>query len=401
MGRNGKGLRLRDNSIQVGFTWAGKFQRHTLMTNGAPMAPTAANVRYAERLVAEIREKIRLGTFSLQEYFPADGGDSGQDWTLGQQLEHWLKAQKIAHATRKTYTTSIRFWKAALVNGSPLGEQPLRAIRKSDLMLALATKEGLTGKTINNYTSVLRQAIGLSVDDKRLTENPADLLKRATHQKDPPDPFTQDEAERIIAHIQARYDPQAANYIEFRFFTGLRPGEAIALQWGNVDLVKGEMLVKESVVLGQRKATKTEHARMVKLNSRALAALQRQKSHTYLAGAHVFHDPAKGTAWAKEEVFKKRCWVPTLRKLEMRWRPPYNARHTYATLMLMAGMRPAFCARQMGHAIEVFLNVYARWLDGDSDDLEMRRLEAAMAGQEPSIGLELAQENSQSHKNQR
>ncbi|MDH0522508.1 hypothetical protein ACOTEK_25870 [Achromobacter xylosoxidans] len=69
--------------------------------------------------------------------------------------------------------------------------------------------------------------------------------------------------------------------------------------------------------------------------------------------------------------------------LGIRYRRPYNIRHTYATMMLMAGMRPAFCAKQMGHSIQVFLTTYAKWLDGAHDDLEMARLESAITPNVP------------------
>ncbi len=48
-------------------------------------------------------------------------------------------------------------------------------------------------------------------------------------------------------------------------------------------------------------------------------------------------------------------------------------------MMLMAGMRPAFCAKQLGHSVEMFLRTYAKWIDGDQNALEMARLEAALA----------------------
>jgi integrase len=40
-------------------------------------------------------------------------------------------------------------------------------------------------------------------------------------------------------------------------------------------------------------------------------------------------------------------------------------RHSYATVMLMAGMHDAFCARQLGHSVEVVHRTYAaKWIDG-------------------------------------
>jgi integrase len=62
-------------------------------------------------------------------------------------------------------------------------------------------------------------------------------------------------------------------------------------------------------------------------------------------------------------------------------------RHTYATTLLMAGANPAWCAKQLGHSIEMFHQHYAKWIDGDQNDRELARLEAAIA---PDIGVKLA-----------
>lgn len=346
------------------------------MVNGVPAAPTPANVKWAHRLAAEIRERMRHGTFSQAEYFPS-AGTAGTLATVGSQLDTWLAAQRIEASTRKTYSSAIRFWKGAPVDdtGLPMGPLPLRSLRHSHVLTALASRPLLTGKSINNYVSVLREACQLAVLDQALAANPVEKIEKAAHQKSPPDPFSAQERELIIADMLSHYDPQEANYCEFKFWTGLRPSEAIALQWGSVDLVKHEMLVSEAVVLGKRKNTKTNVARVVKLGTRAMAVLQRQRAYTYLAGGAVFHDPHHGAAWADEKAWKKRCWVPSLKRLGIRYRPPYNTRHTYATTLLMRGVKTAFAAKQMGHSRQVFDSTYARWIDGDSDDLEMAKLE--------------------------
>ena len=35
--------------------------------------------------------------------------------------------------------------------------------------------------------------------------------------------------------------------------------------------------------------------------------------------------------------------------------------------MLMAGVEPAFAAKQLGHTTEMFLNTYADWISGVKD----------------------------------
>ena len=361
-----KGVEVRAKSIRITFTADGKQQRHTLMVNGTPAAPTPANVKWATRLAAEIRDRIRHDTFSLAEYFPA-AGVAGSSTVAG-QLDTWLGAQRIEASTRVGYETAARFWKAAI------GDKPLRALKHSDVLAALATRPDLSGKTVNNRVSVLRAALDLAVLDKLLPANPVIGLPRAKQQKPPIEPFTAAESARILAGVAKHYPGALANLVEFWFRTGLRTSELFGLRWADVGV--GAITVRGARVAGVEKAsTKTNKAREVRLDAIAVAALVRQKEHTYLSGALVFVDPFTGRAWANTQAFSRRVWVPLLRRVAVPYRRPYTIRHTRATEMLMAGVRPAFGARQLGHDVKVFLDVYSTWLPGSQDDDEMAKLE--------------------------
>ncbi len=82
-------------------------------------------------------------------------------------------------------------------------------------------------------------------------------------------------------------------------------------------------------------------------NTAALSG-KRQVKHTKEMGRHVWAVPQYGTPWTEEQRknFLLNYWIPCIERLSIRYRRPYNMRHTYATMMLMAGMTPAFCARQ-------------------------------------------------------
>lgn len=388
MGRKVSGVEVRDGSLRLNFTYEGQRQRKTLLVDGKPLAPTLANRKYADRLIEEIRDKIRLGVFVMAEYFPASGSAPGL--TVGAQLDTWIAGQRIENSTKAGYSSAIKFWKAAPYDeakSATIGDLPLRRLVTSHVKIAIASKPGLSGKTINNYVSVLRDALELAVTDKLIKENPVGSIKRAKYQKPVPDPFSAEEREKIITKMNERHPGQVANMVEFWFWTGMRTGEMFGLSWRNVDLASGTVLVTETVVRGEEKdSTKTGVARTVRLNSRALAALQRQRQHTQMAeDGRVFHDPRYGAGWHEERAFRRSYWEPVLKSLGMRYRRPYNCRHTYATAMLMAGMTPAFCAKQLGHSVEMFLKTYAKWVEGDQDSLEMARLEGAIS---PGLSLE-------------
>jgi integrase len=365
----GKGIDIRAKSIRVTFTYQGKQERRTIVLNGEPLHPSPANIKYAERLAAEIREKVRLGSFVMSEYFPVDG-DTLESLSLEKHLEAWLSAQRIEHSTQAGYTSAAKFWTTSLPG------KTVKGLKHSDILKAIAARPDLSGKTVNNYVSVLREAMDMAVLDGVIKESPVTEIPRAKHQKEPPDPFSQEESGKIITLAEQRHPGQVHNLIEFWFWTGLRTSEVFGLKWSSIDLNRREAVISEAMVRGQHKDnTKTSVARTVKLNSRAFAAIQRQRQHTQMAGGAVFTDPRYSSPWIEERAFRRSYWTPMLKTLGIRYRRPYNMRHSYATAMLMAGMKPAFCAGQLGHSVEVFLRTYAKWVKGSQDDEEMQRLE--------------------------
>ena len=61
------------------------------------------------------------------------------------------------------------------------------------------------------------------------------------------------------------------------------------------------------------------------------------------------------------------AWNAALKQCRMTYRRAYNCRHTRASEMLMAGVEPAFAAKQLGHSTEMFLKTYADWISGVKD----------------------------------
>jgi integrase len=385
MGRNGSGVEARDNSIRIHFTYEGEPRKETLKTDGKPMPPTPANLKYAHRLADEIKQKIRYGTFAYADYFPASKtATTGQGTTVGDRLDTWFDTLVgKAGSTVKGYKSARDWWK------EQVGHIPVKALVKSQILTALATEPEWTGKTRNNKMSVLRQAVQLAVDDEVIKSNPVDLIDAFEHQDPEPDPFAQEEAEAIIAGLAKHYDEQVARYFGAKFFTGVRTSESLALRWEWLDWRMKQLTVSGGVVLGElTDQTKTNTVRHVQLNSRALAYFKDQKPLTFLKSREpgqdwIFPDPRTGERFTDDEPPREVWWRPCLKRLGIRYRSPYETRHSYATMMLMAGMTPAFCARQMGHSIEQFLRTYSKWIDGGRNDVEMAKLEGFLSPAAP------------------
>ena len=174
----------------------------------------------------------------------------------------------------------------------------------------------------------------------------------------------------LIAAIRLDWGEAQGNYDEFRFFTGMRPSEEIALVLSDLDLVNGIISVNKARVAGiDRCQTKTGEDRRIVLCPRALAVLKRPlalRARLEAADAighdHVFFRET-GEPFLNLQIPGKR-WRATLNSVKLRYRRPYTARHSSVSWNLMVGKNPLWVAKQHGHSISTMLLVYAAWAEG-------------------------------------
>ncbi len=241
-------------------------------------------------------------------------------------------------------------------------------------------------KRVNNLLIPLRRMLDDAYDDELIESNPISdwkVRRRREPSKERIDPFSRNE----IASIVGALPDQAANMIEFAFWTGVRTSELIALEWGDVDWNRGEIAVRRAKVRKETKATKTVAGeRTVKLLQPALDALKRQKAHTYLANREIFHNPRTGEPWESDGAIRKTSWQPALKKAGIRYRYPYQTRHTYASMMLSAGENPLWVARQMGHKDwSMIIRTYGKWIP-DADPLAGEKAVAMFTRGKSALG---------------
>lgn len=379
MGRKSStgGVSENRGRCQIVFYYQGRRYRPTLELRYTP-----ANIKAAARIKTEIDRRISLGIFDFAAEFPAfqnlanvPGITAKRRPTFDDVADDYLASlEGIAHSTKVGYTNVLRnFWRPKI------GARFIDEIKFSELKKIIAAEPWGSMKTRNNYLSIVNGVFAFAVADEIIARNPAENLHSIKVQKRPPDPFMLDEAEQIVAGIREDWGTHFADYIEWQFFTGCRPSETIALKWGHIDLRERTASIEETRVYAKDKdTTKTNQARLVELNGRAQAIIQRQRAVSQLAGKHVFLRE-DGRPWHDIQVQWKR-WTYTLKRLGIRYRRPYQMRHTSVTWNLLVGKNPLWVADQHGHGMGVSLKTYAKWLRGTSD-ADIERLKRALNGE--------------------
>ncbi len=372
------GVEPHGSGLRLYFQFQGKRRREPL-----DLAPTTGNMKYAAKMVKDIKRQLRAGTFDYGAWFPESGSPLAIDQsvpTFGRLAERWLKTLGdpsstgvgMAYSTRVSYERILRNYYYPHLEG-----RALDGITYLGLLEVVNGHPWRSVTTRNNSLIPLRSVFRLAFEEGYIERNPADRIKSLKRQAVEPDPFTVEEVDVLLGWLEVHRPQPIFNYFEFMFFSGLRPSESMALRWGDVDLFNGRVKVSKGRVWGQfNPHTKNYRARGVELNARSLAAINRQRTHTQLAGNDVWINPGTGTGFR----FTYQLWRPfesAIKGTGLRYRAPYQTRHTYATMCLMVGANPFWVSQQLGHSsLNTTLTYYARWIPGGDKGSELGKVNA-------------------------
>lgn len=337
------------------------------------MGRKLTGVRVASETSIEINFRsvilaIENGTFEYAISFPASpraglfSPATAAKTTTEAHMDAWLGWQK-SHLKASTWKDYDKIIRGHILQ--KFGNTDLTEITKIDIRQWCS---GITAgnKRIANILSAFRSALQSAMDNGLIAENPLDGFsyrrKESIKKASDVDPFTIDEQARILAALSSA---QARNLIQFALWSGLRTSELVALDWQDIDLIAGECHVNKAWTQdsNEPEVPKTKSGiRTIKLLPPAIEALRAQMEFTYLKGAEVFQNPLNLRRWNGDQQIRQ-MWVATMKKCGVRYRRPYQTRHTYASMMLSAGENPMWVAKQMGHVDWTMIaKVYGKWM---------------------------------------
>jgi len=378
-------IRLRNDTKMLFFDFRFRGERcreYTLLPD------TQANRRSMEKVLARIESEIKLGTFDYARFFPNSAmiakfevPQSGNVSLTGtgpmtalaiplvpstplfeKFCGEWYEENEISW--KRSYRATLKLTIRKYLNPN-FGNKEVGHITKGDILkfrsslakVQNGTKEGLSPDRINHIMTPLRMILNEAADRFHFS-TPYVGIKQLKVPKSDIDPFSLDEITLFLSNIRADF----RNYYTVRFFTGLRTAEVDGLKWQYVDFEKGLISVRETLVNGYSETTKTpESTRDIQMSRPVYDALKAQFELTGNKNGLVFC--SRGGLPLDRRNVMHRVWYPTLRRLGLKRRKPYQTRHTTATLWLAAGENPEWIARQMGHSTtRMLFTVYSRYI---------------------------------------
>ena len=336
--------------------------------NGKRTSTKVGEKKDADKLKREIEKKIKKGEFRLEEPEEKKIGI-----TFKQYADAWMKTTVPATCKKSTEND----YEAILKNHvRPVFDKLLlQDITRGKIKSLLLEKinEGKAPSTVIHIRNVISGVLNNAVDDEIIPSNPALGLKRVIPRniKKEINPLTPEELQHLLDTVAEHF---LGEYPLFLLLarTGVRIGEALAVQWDDVDFAGRCIEIKRSIVRGRISKPKNGKTRRVDMSQHLADTMKAYRLECKKKGLksgqgglpkYLFQNNQGGMVdtnnW-RRRVFKK-----VLEKAKLRSIRIHDLRHTYATLRINAGHNINDVSGQLGHSsLKMTLDTYTHWMPG-------------------------------------
>lgn len=364
---------------------------------------TRENIAWARRKyiqplkrVRDLEEAIKLFPDSPRLKALAGGVTFGAVSVGEFARETWLKelAQRSERtATVGSYETILHRW---IEPCAELMKRRLAELTPADgaaFVNWLAQQPGsavMRNKALKQLARILKRAreLGLLQSDPLLGLRPFAETKVATLEQREHElgAWTLEERDRLIAAAYAIAPWQGAA-VEVAFFTGMRRGELLALQWRDLDFDRGEIQVRRSlapnlvfpssrlaeVLEGDQVRSANQHESLPKTTSSRgaiemlpevrdalLGQRERLGAAFILSCPWVF--PNRNGDPQQVHNFSQRLWPAIVERAGVPYRAMQQTRHTFAVLALQAGANLIWVQRMLRHnSMQMLIGHYLKY----------------------------------------
>lgn len=310
----------------------------------------------AKKLASQIEIKLAAG----------DLGIAAPGITFERFGNDWLN--EINGALKPT---SVRFYRSNLrthilpVIKNQIVEEFNRNHCK-DIIKALREKN-VSRAVMKGALRTLSALLSHAVDHGAIRANPAlrlgKFVKMVPGTVEHVKPLTAVQTEQLLAATQA-LDTDLWLLVLTAVRTGLRMGEIIGLQWGDLDLDAKALWVRRAVSFGYLGTPKNHQQRRVDLSTKLVEALSKRKGISPVAGDDWVFPEAEGRRWDESRLRKRFARIRRRAELgrDLRF---HDLRHTYASLLLERGVSIIYVKEQLGHgSIKLTVDTYGHLVPG-------------------------------------
>jgi integrase len=262
-----------------------------------------------------------------------------------------------------------------------IGKKPINQIGRGEIrsFLVKYCAAGHSKRSTTLMRDIMNGPFQVAFEDRVIDLNPVTgALKRLNikaDEKPPIDPLTAEETVLFLDTCR-KYYSESYPFFMTLFRTGLRVGEALALQWGDVDWNSRFIKISRSSRRKEIGTTKTGKTRKVDMSEQLWTTLKdlhtKRKREALLDGTgeikeFIFHN-GEGNPSGQNSV--RYVLKRVLEKAGLREIRVHDTRHSYASQLLSDGVSPVYVMNQLGHhSIEMTVNIYGHWIPSGNQEI--------------------------------
>lgn len=298
-----------------------------------------------------------LAQHKLEQYIRREFGVAAKT-TLREYYQNWIELREKEESQGLLRKSAVRDYRQhfdcyILPEFGAVPFSDITILTLSSFRSKLLQSRSL--KTTRNVIDSSFRALWRAVRKENLSrENPFELLEWPATSAPVPDPFDADERDRIIQWWE-KNDYFYYPWVAVMFSTGMRPSEAAALRWSDVDLKTCRISIVKSRNLGKDAPPKTKHSGRTIGVAEEVGRLLQVLPSRGLGLEYVFVNKLGGpmsSNWAKQN------WAQPLQQLVIRHRKFYATRHTFITEAIRAGEKALAVAQYCGTSMVMIQNDY-------------------------------------------
>lgn len=248
-------------------------------------------------------------------------------------------------------------------------DKPINAIEAKDVRAwhNALIDEGLSQSYIRTLNATLSAIFNHAKTFYGLRLNPCKLVgspKVPDEEKKEKRFWTYEEFSQVIENID---DLKAKTAVMLLYWSGMRKGELLALQWSKIDFEANKITIDRSLQRLRGKSvvtpTKTSEPRTIAMPQFVMDQLKLYQEQVYMPKADDFVFD-----WEKrfiENGMKQGRTAAGVKHITV-----HELRHSHASLLISEGVNVVLISKRLGHAdVSMTLNTYSHFFPDDEDKL--------------------------------
>jgi len=330
--------------------------------NGKPKWETVgSSLKDAQRLLAKRLAEVNSGTY----FKPTDV-------TFQEIVQRWLetKQSRVKPSTYRGYKGDLYYHIMPVFANSLL----INIVREKIEQLLIKIRKNRSASTTNNVRLLLQMIFKYAKSLKYIAENPVEEIKPFPLEHKEMDFLNPEEIRRFFQHSQ---EPFKTLFLA-AIMTGMRRGELLGLQWGDIDWNSNTIFVRRSLywLMNNENFNSDQRWRFIqpksKRSMRAIVmspklkkALEIHRISATISSHDLIFCNSDGNPLDPDNMVKRE-FHSTLRFAGLRKVRFHDLRHSYCSLLISQGENIKFIQSQLGHAsIQTTIDRYGHLLPID------------------------------------